>query len=164
MYAIWCGYLSGNMFLEVEKFQMISGLIKIIIKDMSIFRRRQEQLASVNVVEAAPLHNMEAETALSSYLETLEGSDSVSNQLKRIQRDLRGLPPLLRNSTTGEKQETDVEDTPMAEPPAAQLTNTGITKEERKRRKKERRKEEKKAKASKKKDSDEDDDDNEDNE
>lgn len=126
-----------------------------------MFRRKQEQPASVKVVDTAPLHDMEAEVALSSYLETLEGYDSVSNQLKRIQRDLRGLPPLLRNSTTGEKQETDVEDTPMAEPPAEELTNTGITKEERKRLKKERRKEEKKAKASKKKDSDDDDEANE---
>lgn len=116
--------------------------------------RRKEEPTALRVIESTPLSNREAEQIITQCLESSEmGSGSTGAQLRRVQRDLRGLPPLLTNSTTGEV-DVDMGDAPAevsmvvdADESMQDEDDGTIDKEERKRRKKERRKEEKRLKA-----------------
>lgn len=116
--------------------------------------RRKEEVTALRVTESTSLSNREAEQIITQCLESSDmGTGSTGAQLRRVQRDLRGLPPLLTNSTTGEV-DVDMGDAPAefsmvvedSVPEQAEDDGT-IDKEERKRRKKERRKEEKRLKA-----------------
>ncbi|CAN6596895.1 hypothetical protein TRVA0_001S03488 [Trichomonascus vanleenenianus] len=118
-----------------------------------MYRRRNEQPTAVEIKLMQPLENADAEQMLSQFIDNGEAAnESVVNQLRRVQRDLRGLPPLLRNSATGvmetENNNGYEEDIDMEEAqPAAESEPKKLSKEERKRLKKERRKEEKRHKA-----------------
>jgi hypothetical protein len=119
-------------------------------------RRYDTQTAtSVKIVKTSAISNMDAESVLTQYINQSTISESVLNQLKRVQRDLRGLPPILRNSATGEtsddSSQTVTKDIPATGDGDIEMTDSSvpkpIDKEERKRLKKERRKEEKRLKA-----------------
>jgi hypothetical protein len=119
---------------------------------MSAGIRKRQDITCVKIRKVTSINSAHTEQILSKYIES-RIDDSVTHQLKRIQRDLRGLPPLLRNSTTGEVVNADpdalenndmIVDTMEVDGPKKDLN-----KEEKKRLKKERRKQEKKAKADK---------------
>lgn len=107
-------------------------------------------------------------TLVDSLASALTKNENTLNQLKRVQRSLRGLPPVLQSDQPAQTYSTFQNADTLNEPEfeEAELgSKRKISAEERKRLKKERRKTEKRSKAmeaAKNKDNDESDDDNDD--
>lgn len=110
--------------------------------------RKRQDITAVNIKAVSSIDSSEAERILSGYIDN-RIDDSVTQQLRRIQRDLRGLPPLLRNSTTGEVVGEDNGENAVTKTVAMDVDNRDMSKEDKKKLKKERRKQEKKLKAEK---------------
>lgn len=126
---------------------------------------------SSSVLDAAADAVMNAEqsnpasTAIDSIASAIARNENILGQLKRVQRNMRGLPPLRSQQTRESQQQPETEDVEMTQD-AVEEPQTGekrkISAEERKRLKKERRKLEKRDKslaAAAAKADDEDDDD-----
>ncbi|KAK9478279.1 hypothetical protein V1514DRAFT_331504 [Lipomyces japonicus] len=137
---------------------------------MSVVTLRDTGVTVVHVTSVNKVNNSEAQSILESFLAASQatsyerpagskvdtGSSASSlnstavQQLQRIERDLRGLPPLVRKrkieapSPLAESQDT--EDIVMDENNDAKADEGNVDKNERKRLKKERRKEEKRQK------------------
>jgi hypothetical protein len=125
----------------------------------SAMRRARLEPVATEVSGTVGVDMGEAETILSKFIDNSMLSQRVSvvsqtvlGQLKRVQRDLRGLPPMLVNTETGES----VADSQYVTESAAGVDepqengNKKISKEDRKKLKKQRRKQEKRDKAEKK--------------
>lgn len=140
-----------------------------------VSRRGRAEPVTTEVASTTSVDMGQAEQTLSEFLDNSMLSQRVSvvkqtvlGQLKRVQRDLRGLPPMLVNDETGESVADSqyVTNSVDAGQAAEAATETGkkVSKEDRKKAKKERRKQEKREKAAKKSKKDEDEDDNDNDE
>lgn len=124
---------------------------------MSTRRRAIEQPASIKIQARYNIDNETAEQFLTECLdnEGLGASDALKAQMKRVQRDLRGLPPLARkktesdsinnNDNDNEEQMMDIDEVMGVE--AEEKSEKELSKEEKKKLKQQRRLEEKKKKA-----------------
>jgi hypothetical protein len=128
------------------------------------FRRGKEGPTCVEIRSSSVVTSDECEKIVSSFIDNGSTTNPLTiNQLKRLQRDLRGLPPLLQSVTPNEDVVTDLS---QHEPSGRESFSRPLSKEERRKLKKERRKHEKKAKLEAKqdhKDEDQDENDDEDN-
>lgn len=128
-----------------------------------------ESSSALDAAAEAAIAANGSSTIVDSLAGALTKNENTLNQLKRVQRSLRGLPPVLQSDqpaqTYSTYQTTESVDAPEFED--AELGNKRkISAEERKRLKKERRKSEKRSKAleaAKNKNNDESDDDEDDN-
>lgn len=142
-----------------------------VTKSHSISRADAEQLITsyIDSIESSSILDAAAEAAISAeghssstvvdnFASAIVRNENVIGQLKRVQRNLRGLPPVLRNEETGEqgteanqKNYQTNEDVEMLNVEENDTTvgskRKQISAEERKRLKKERRKLEKRSKS-----------------
>lgn len=144
-----------------------------ITQSQSISRAEAEQIITsyIDSTESSSLLDAAAEAAIAaentgnsntvvdSIASAIARNENIIGQLKRVQRDLRGLPPVLRNERTEEqaaevshKLQNESEDVDMLNADDENAASSGqkrkqVTSEERKRLKKERRKAEKRSKS-----------------
>ncbi|ANB13911.1 hypothetical protein AWJ20_4862 [Sugiyamaella lignohabitans] len=120
-------------------------------------RYRRQAPTSSEIISSTTISNSEAEEVLTQYLDSITTKDSVSHQLTRLQRSLRGLPSLLQDPeefVDGEDQadvnmDINMDADALPNGTVKPASDGKISKEQRKKLKKERRKQEKKERASK---------------